>query len=262
MTLLISKRLTAILFGIAVSFAYAQSLAVAVSPGRLELTVAPGQTVSETIAVINSAPLERTVSVAMEDWVLGANGNAAFAPAGSTRFSASDWLIPEENVFSLAAESDRDFRFSVTVPNDPDLAGSYQTVVFFRVSNEASAQSQVNVAVAARVGVIVYIHVAGTEEVAVDLVDFYKADDTNLSFIAENSGNTSVRLGGIIELRDEAGEVKYSLEVPDIALLRASEREVSVALPEELEPGFYVALAFVKNSRGGMLVGELPLTIQ
>ena len=56
-------------------------------------------------------------------------------------------------------------------------------------------------------------------------------------------------------------ETKYLIEVPDFPVLRESERELTLPVPESVEPGFYVALALVEDSRGGLLVGELPIDI-
>ncbi len=41
-------------------------------------------------------------------------------------------------------------------------------------------------------------------------------------------------------------------------ILRESQRTVSLALPDDLAPGFYVALAVIDDSRGGSVVGQLP----
>jgi hypothetical protein len=43
-----------------------------------------------------------------------------------------------------------------------------------------------------------------------------------------------MRLGGEIQLRDEAGEVRHVMEVPDVPVLRESERELTFDLPDDL----------------------------
>jgi hypothetical protein len=70
-----------------------------------------------------------------------------------------------------------------------------------------------------------------------------------------------MRLAGAVELRDESGAVRYRLEVPDVPVLRESERAVTFDLPAEIEPGLYVALALIEDSRGGVLAGELLLEV-
>jgi hypothetical protein len=104
-------------------------------------------------------------------------------------------------------------------------------------------------------------HVAGTERAGSELVDLYQADDRTITAVILNTGNTVMRLGGEIQLRDESGVVRHTLEVPNVPVLRESERELTFELPDEVEPGFYVALALIQDSRGGVLAGELPLEV-
>jgi hypothetical protein len=107
----------------------------------------------------------------------------------------------------------------------------------------------------------VYVTVTGTERSGSELVDLYQPDEATLAAVVVNTGNTVMRLGGAIEIRDEAGDVVQRLPVPDVPILRESEREVRFALPEDLEPGFYVVLALIEDDRGGLLAGELTIEV-
>ncbi len=245
---------------VAAPFVYSQALTIAISPARQELVVEPGQSATAIVTVMNDAALEREVSVEVEDWYIDDKGEIFFVSPASLETSASPWVTPQETLFTLAPNSETEFRVTLSVPDDDNLAGTYHSVVFFRVNTPASADGQINLGVGARVGLILYVHVAGTEQVAVDLVDFYQ-EEKELVLVANNDGNTTVRLSGNIELRDENGEVAHTLAIPDVPLLRESEREIRVPLPEDLASGFYVVLAMVDTSSGAKVVGELSLTV-
>ncbi|MDF1524136.1 MAG: hypothetical protein P1P87_15135, partial [Trueperaceae bacterium] len=137
----------------------------------------------------------------------------------------------------------------------------HQAMVFFTVVPPPTDTPGVGVTTTTRVGLTVYVTVTGTERSGSELVDLYQPDDATLAAVVVNTGNTVMRLGGVIELRDEAGEVVQRLPVPDVPVLRESEREVRFALPNDLEPGFYVVLALIEDDRGGLLAGELTIEV-
>jgi hypothetical protein len=241
------------------TFAYAADIGI--SPPRLELIVEPGATVTESIMLLADAVEEQQLQVIVEDFTLDPKGDLATLPPGSLEHSASAWLQPELTDFVMAGGDGREFRISVTVPSDASLSGTYQGMVFFTVVPPPTETSGIGVVTTARIGLAVYVTVANTEQGGSEMVDFFQEDDGSLTFAVANTGNTVMRLAGRIELRNEAGETKYALEVPDVPVLRESEREVTLELPEDVEPGFYTALALVEDSRGGLLVGDLTFEV-
>jgi hypothetical protein len=254
----VMKRFLAFIFFLT---AFAHAADIGLSPPRLELIVEPGETVTETVTLLTDAVQEQQIQVLLEDFTLDPKGDLVTLPIASLEYSASNWLEPEVTDFVLAGGEGQEFRFSVTVPNDTSLAGTYHTMVFFTVVPPPTETSGVGVVTTARIGLAVYVTVASTEQGGSELVDFFQEDDASLTFAVANTGNTVMRLAGRIELRDEAGETKYALEVPDVPVLRESEREVRIELPEDLEPGFYTALALIEDSRSGLLVGDLQFEV-
>jgi hypothetical protein len=235
---------------------------IGISPPRLELTVEPGETITEAITLLTDAVQEQQLQVIIEDFTLDPKGDLSTLPAGSLEHSASNWLQPELSDFVIAGGEGREFRISVTVPDDASLVGTYHGMVFFTVVPPPTETSGIGVVTTARIGLAIYVTVASTEQGGSELVDFFQEDDGSLTFAVANTGNTVMRLAGRIELRNEAGETKYALEVPDVPVLRESEREVTIELPEDIEPGFYTALALVEDSRSGLLVGDLTFEVK
>jgi hypothetical protein len=235
---------------------------IGLSPPRLELTVEPGETVTETVTLLTDAVDDQQIQVELDDFTLDPEGNLTTLPVGSLDSSSAAWITPELTDFVLAGGEGRDFRVSVTVPNDVSLEGTYHAMVFFTVVPAPTETSGIGVVTTTRIGLTIYVTVASTEKNTAELVDFFQNDDKTMTFAIANTGNTIMRLGGQIELRDEAGETKYVVEVPDVPVLRESERDVTLDLPAAMEPGFYVALALIEDSRSGLLVGELPIEVK
>lgn len=253
------KKLLLILLSL---FGFAQAADIGLSPPRLDLTVEPGETITETVTLLTDAVADQQIQVEISDFTLSPEGELTTLPAGSLDYSSSTWMQPELGDFVLAGGEGRDFRVSVTVPNDASLEGTYHTMVFFTVVPPPNETDGIGVITTTRIGLTIYVTVASTENNSAELIDFFQDDDETMTFAVANTGNTVMRLGGQIELRNEAGETKYVVEVPDVPVLRESERDVTLDLPADMEPGFYVALALVEDSRSGLLVGELPIEVK
>jgi hypothetical protein len=232
---------------------------IGISPPRHELVAAAGENVITTVTVLTTADGEQHVYGNLGDLNLDITGNAIYFAPGSTTHSAAAWITLDVNDFVLSPRQARDVRLSVAIP--PDALGTHHAMVFFTVVPPPTEIRGVGVITTARVGLTVYVTVAGTERAGSELVDLYQADDRTITAVILNTGNTVMRLGGEIQLRDEAGEVRHTLEVPDVPVLRESERELTFDLPDDIEPGFYVALALIQDSRGGVLAGELPFEV-
>ncbi len=241
--------------------ATAQAADVGISPARLELTASPGATTGGTVTVLTTSASAQQIATEVNDWTLDIFGELDFRDAGTVEFSASTWLDVDIPEFVLAPGGSQDVRLEFAIPDDPNLAGTYHTVLFFTVVTPAADTGPLGVTTTTRIGLTVYVTIAGTEQAEAEIVDFFDLDERTLALVVYNGGNTLMRLGGAIELRDEAGGLARSLPVPAVPVMRDSEREVRIELPDDLDPGFYVLLALIEDGRGNLLVGELLLDV-
>lgn len=206
----------------------------------------------------NSSDQAQQVAVDVEDWLMSADGGLTFLPSGATATSANPWIELGADAFTLPARSERQVRISYRIP-PAGVAGTYRSAVLFRVVPPSDEAGTVRPTV--RIGFLAYVTVAGTETQGSQLVDFYQENDKHLMLVVDNTGNTVTRLSGGVSIRNEAGDEVVSIPVDDVPVLRESERNVRVELPDGLPSGFYVAVALVQDRRGGLLAGELSLEV-
>lgn len=230
-----------------------------ITPPRLALNAPTGGAVVATVTVLTTASTDQQIAVEVRDWAMSIDGELTYLPAGSTATSAAPWLTLDADEFVLGAGDTRELRIEARIPEGAE--GTHHAMVFFTVVPPPSDTPGVGVTTTTRIGLTVYVTVVGTERPGAELVDLYRPDDATLAAVVVNTGNTVMRLGGAVEIRDEAGDVHRVLPAPDVPVLRDSEREVRLELPDDLEPGFYVALALIEDDRGGLLAGELPFEV-
>ncbi|HKI57939.1 MAG TPA: hypothetical protein VKA00_01820 [Trueperaceae bacterium] len=249
-----------VLLSFPVGGAFAQS-EVGVSPPRVVLTGRPGDSVSTTVSLLASGSADVTVDVSLSDWTLDPAGNLSFLQGGSTPYSASSWLALDSQQYSVSEGSATSVRLTARIPSDPGLQGSYRTAVLFASQQAEAPNSQVGVTMRARVGLIVYVVVDGTQRGAVALADFYQ-DGRALVLDVQSDRNTVARVSGEVQLRGADGKTIATIQVPDTPVLRGGERLIRLELPGDLAAGYYVALALVKPDGASTLAGQATVTVR
>jgi len=234
---------------------------IGLSPARISLSVPPGGTTSAEVTLFSNSSSSVPLTVSVGDWVQASDGKLSFLPEGAAPHSASNWLVPSVSTLSVAPGGMTTVRVTVNVPNDSSLAGTYQSIVYFATQPKATSSVRgAKFVTRQRLGLIVYVTVAGTATKGSTLSDMYR-DGKTLKVVVGNKGNSLMRATGKVEIRDATGKTVATLPIEDEAVMRESDREIALALPKDLAPGYYVALALIQDSRGGSLAGQLPFTL-
>lgn len=248
---------------VAVLISGAHASEIGVSPSRLELQLSPGTTATETINLVSNANKTEHISVRIVDWTLSPTGKVQFLPGGSVQHSSRAWLHPEATAVDIPPGSSVPFRVSVAVPSGADLQGTYHAMVVFDVGAYApSTKSNIQMTVTTAIGVAVYVSISGTQRPQARLADMYRGDDGSVVLVLSNGGNTLLRVSGQLEFRDQNGQTVDTASVEDAPVLRGSERELHVAVPTSLGPGYYVVLALLHDRGGGVLSGQVPIQVK
>ena len=239
----------------------AAAAGIGLSPSRLELHMAAGSSQTETFTIVSGADTREQVAVRTLDWSLTPGGKVLFLQAGQASHSASPWISLQSDSVEVPAGGQVPYRVSVSVPPDANLNGTYRTMVMFQVKVPSpSNASGIGVQTTTAVGGIIYVTITGTEKNGSKLTDMY-ADGATGHVIVSNVGNTMMRYSGTVDVRDSSGNTVKRVPIGDGAILRESERDIAVKMPD-LPKGYYVLLLLLKDSRGGLLTGQLPYEVK
>lgn len=179
-----------------------------------EHTQQPGERAEGVILVRNNDTVPRDIVVHQVDYRFYADGSNDFAEAGSLERSNADWIRFSPNQTLVPPHSTAQVYYSVNVPTDAELHGSYWSLLMVEARPLPSADQppsmrrgvQLNTLV--RYGVQVISDIGGAENTALTFASssLQSIDgQPTLVLDIENSGDRQLRPSVWIDLFDQEG---------------------------------------------------------
>lgn len=241
-----------------------------VSPLTLELQGEPESSETTGLVVRNAGDQVLSVEIKALDFEMQPNGQEVELSLGAHKRGCAQWLhLSPSGLLDIPPGGQQDVRVTVNVPDG--VEGTYWAkVAVIQASKpkpirQTKGQTTMQVFIKQRWEVRVHQTIAGTDKVDGDivnmLVDHLETEEpTELALHFENTGNTLLHCLGRIEIRNEDGELVSQMPLGDggnFAVYPGGVRAVSSALPEDLQPGHYIALGIVDYGGEGLVAGEL-----
>src|SRR5580698_5062384 len=206
--------------------ARAQGFAAMVSPPRFELSAQPGKTLRSVIEVSNRSTTPARYLMHTADW--------NFSPDFTVNFhdelqpdSCRPWVAIERPEVTVPGAGTLRYRFEVSVPADAP-AGECRFAVMIEGAEPSIARSKgLDMPVAGRIGVIVYLTVGdGAPELEVLGPKIATLNGQQIPALRiHNSGTAHGRMSGFLTGKDARG-VSYDFTPSDFPILPHEEREV------------------------------------
>ena len=206
--------------------AHAQGFAAMVSPPRFELAARPGKTLRSVIEVSNRSTAPARYLMHTADW--------NFSPDFSVNFhdelqpdSCRPWVAIERPEVMVPGAGTLRYRFEVSVPADAP-AGECRFAVMIEGAEPSIARSRgLDMPVAGRIGVIVYLTVGdGAPELEVLGPKVATLNGRQIPVLrVHNSGTAHGRMSGFLTGKDAKG-ISYDFTPSDFPILPHEEREV------------------------------------
>src|ERR1700690_2028411 len=206
--------------------ALADGFAALVSPPRFELSSKPGKTLRSVIEVSNQAATPAKYLIHTADWNLTPDYGVSFHDE-LQQDSCRPWVAIERPEVTVPSGGTLRYRFEVTVPADAP-AGECRFAVMIEAAEPSIARSPgLEVPIAGRIGVIVYVLVgAGAPAFEVLGPEITILNGQKLpSLRVHNSGTAHGRMSGYLTGTDAKG-IEYDFTPPDFPILPHEERNV------------------------------------
>ena len=254
---------------VSASIAPAWAVTMRINTPEIEVTLAPGEAKSGTVGVDNPTDTDIVVRVYTEDWSYKPTGagDKNFFVAGTLPQSASKWVVLSEAEFTLPPFAHRDLNYTMTVPRE-GASGTHHTVIFFETNaGTASSGDGASVAVAARLGTICRITIAGTSRREGKVTDIritppQGSKPAEIVTAFKNSGNTDIITKGNILIMDREGLVKGRGNLEDIMTEAGQEVTRTSTWAGKLAAGEYDVILTYDLGEGQLLTEERKMVVE
>lgn len=244
------------------------------SPLREVLNVAPGGNRQGEIVLVNGSDQAVTVQVSQVDFLPGETG-VEYPEPGSLPRSNAAWLEVTPGDVRIPAGQQLTVPYSVRVPNDPSLAGSYWSMIMLTPSDAADVQQtqegEVRTSVRTQfrygVSVVTTLGDSGESQLSFENPQFERAQgeaETHLQVSLQNGGERLLSPALRLELYDQAGAQVNSFEAQAERIFPGASVRQAFDLGA-LTPGEYTAVVIadaggedVFGTRYSLNVGETP----
>lgn len=205
------------------------------SPAKVEVSVAPGETATRSLSVTNrtGGPLSFSVSVEDIEGTHEKETDVLLLGEESGAYSFRDFATPEVSLFTLL--SGERITFTVSVSPTPALSGSglYGAVVVASSADRNAGDVRSGARVVSRIAGLFFVRVAGDADPAGRLLDFrvsgpsrlfYDREPIPFEVLYENDGSVHTVPYGVIEVTNLFGAAVTALPIDPYFALPESTR--------------------------------------
>ncbi len=176
-----------------------------------EFVVQPGQTCSGQIVVTGNTGARTEIEITQTDYLFLADGRNAYGEPGTMARSNANWIKLFLPLDTLAPGESLSIPYTIDVPDDPSLVGTYWSMVMAAAvlpPSEATAEGEVGIQQVIRYGIQIVTHIGDSGERRIRIVNprlVRKDEGPVLQIDIENTGERWVRPVAWSELYDEEG---------------------------------------------------------
>ncbi len=182
-----------------------RALAFAIAPTTLNLSGKRGETIEDSIAVINDGSAEQTFTLGALKFAPSESSTPSFIPFETDHSGLPEWIAFPIKTVTIPASTKVDVPFAITIPQDVPSGTVYAAIT---VSASKSNDIATNGAtISAKMASLLFVTVEGETIERLALLDFSATSATGLKslemarsfgFRVQNQGNvTSVPIGTI-----------------------------------------------------------------
>jgi hypothetical protein len=229
-----------------------------VGPGKVEVTVRPGETVYRDITVTNRIDDNRSFEFIVEDMSGSADGSEAVVLLGDQDgpYSLKDYVSVPQPTITLGLGERARIPVRITMPPNAEPGGYYGAVLVSTLSNDANATDAVGDSpIIARIGTLFFITVPGETVNAGELISFSTIGDqkwfskgpVTFGITYENTGSVHQNPYGEIRITNTLGAEVGFVELDPWFVLPKSIRTREVTWNSEVLLGRYKVTAQINR---------------
>jgi len=223
-----------------------------------ESVAGSGEAYTGTVTIRNAEFEPMRARLYQKDYLFYSDGSNIYGEPGADERSNASWMTLSANYVEVPGESSVDVRYTVNVPADESLRGSYWSLLMIEelpaggadATSESLSTQRSSVIQVLRYGVQMVTHIGGTGETVVAFTDqtLVQGEDGTRTLLidVENTGERSMRPNLWVELHDSSGSRLGRFESEKRRLYPGTSVRFAVDLTDA-PGGSYQALVVVDN---------------
>ncbi len=229
-----------------------------VEPGKTEIFLNPGETVTKTLSVTNRTNRPMDFKISTENFVGSNSPESAvvlLAAGTPTPYPLSEYIVPELDHFTLQFGEKMTMQVTIQTPSDIEPGGHYGAII---VSNESAGQvegggSEVKsgTQLTSRIGSLILMRINGAVKESGNLTSFdvsgpnklfYQKIPTSFEIAFKNDGSVHLVPYGTITIKNIFGSELAQLPVDAYFALPDATRYQTISWPgKKISFGLYSA---------------------
>lgn len=230
-----------------------------VGPGRIEVTVKPGESVTTDILVTNRIADDKTFELVVEDMSGSADGSQAVVLLGDQDgpYSLRDYFSFPARKFVLDAGQRARIPVTITMPSNAEPGGYYGGVLVQTIQDDGinEVNQVARSPIVARIGTLFFITVPGETEISGSVTEFstipqqtfFTKGPVNLGIVFENTGSIHLNPYGEIRVTNFVGDEVGFVELEPWFVLPRSLRLREMVWDREFLFGRYTFTANINR---------------
>jgi len=216
---------------------------LAISPLTFEITVNPGESISNVVRVSNLSDYPITTKIEAQDFTAaGETGEVVVQEEIAEIYSLAKWIKVEPETFDLESHSQKLINFTISVPSNAEPGGHYGTILASTMAGGAPGGAMV----VQKVGALLLVSVTGAVKESLWLKSFevpYFSEYGPIQFVSrfENKGTVHLKPRGFISITNWLGKEVASLPLEQNNVLPNSIRAISTTWEKHWLFGQYTA---------------------
>jgi len=213
-----------------------------VHPSNFEVTLQPGQPITETVYLENRTDQTMPIKVGLKNFTAQGEEGAVNLTSEDTTYSLAKWITVSPSTATIAPHAQQKFTFTITPPANAEPGGHYGSVVF--ATNPEKNVKGTGAVLSEEVASLILAHVPGnvTENASVESFapekSFYEFGPVTMDMRVKNAGQVHIQPKGQVLIKGTFGDT-YTVNLQPYNVLPGATRRIPVVLSKKLLLGKY-----------------------
>ncbi|MEK7171128.1 MAG: hypothetical protein AAB774_02385 [Patescibacteria group bacterium] len=218
---------------------------VSISPPLFELSAKPGDTIKNSMKVINTSGIVQKYEMGIQPFIGNELGQAKIVAGDDSIYFLKNWTKITPSKFTLSPLQTQVVEFVITIPVDAEPGGQYGSLLAYLANDdEVSGTGAVT---RTKVGSLILVAVAGDVKYSAYVKDFkvdkkrFERSPILFTTSIHNNGTVHIKPKGFITLTDIFGRKAASIDFDQKNIFPKTDRLITQSYDQPLIVGRYVA---------------------